>query len=153
MENRFTKCSFDFEVVSFHSECDRSSCKGNQDPAFAVFYQRANNEYCYCLNRKQLGQYWRCIVEDTNFLCLSRCERCKACKEMSHVFTELQDAYFCQPKTKPAKNYEDKSYQPVMWHVYNRPSNKKEFRMESNSTYWFGLRLWVDMLIENLLFL
>ena len=72
---------------------------------------------------------------------------------MSHVFTELQDAYFCQPKTKPAKNYEDKSYQPVMWHVYNRPSNKKEFRMESNSTYWFGLRLWVDMLIENLLFL
>ena len=114
MENRFTKCSFDFEVVSFHSECDRSNCKGNQDPAFAVFYQRANNEYCYCLNRKQLGQYWRCIVEDTNFLCLSRCERCKACKEMSHVFVELQDSYFFIPNTKVANNYEDKPYQPVL---------------------------------------
>ena len=67
---------------------------GNRDPAFAVFYQRANDEYCYCLNRKQLGQYWRCIVEDTNFLCSGRCERCKACKEMSHVFDELQDSYF-----------------------------------------------------------
>ena len=74
MENRFTKCCFDFEVVGFHSECDRSNCEGNHDPAFAVFYQMANDEYCYCLNRKQLGQYWRCIVEDTNFLCSSRCE-------------------------------------------------------------------------------
>ena len=94
MENRFTICCFDFEVVGFHSECNQSNCKGNHDPAFAVFYQRANDEYCYCLNRKQLGQYWRCIVEDTNFLCSGRCERCKACKEMSHVFDELQDSYF-----------------------------------------------------------
>ena len=45
MENRFTKCCFDFEVVGFHSECDQLNCKGN-DPAFAVFYQRANDEYC-----------------------------------------------------------------------------------------------------------
>ena len=107
-----------------------SQTKGNHDPAFAVFYQRANNEYCYYLNRKQLGQYWRCIVEDTNFLCSSRCERCKACKEMSHVFVELQDSYFFIPNTKVANNYEDKPYQPVIWCVYNRPSNKKEFRIE-----------------------
>ena len=92
MENSFAKCCFNFEVVVFHSECDESYGKRNHDPAFAVFYQRANYEYCYCLNRKQLGQFWRCIVEDTNFLCWSRCERCKACKEMSHVFVELQDS-------------------------------------------------------------
>ena len=49
---------------------------------------------------------------------------------MSHVFTELQDAYFFQPKTKPADNYEDKLYQPIMWRVYNRPSNKKEFKLK-----------------------
>ena len=77
MENRFTKCCFDFEVVGCHSECNRSKCKRNHDPAFAVFYQRANNEYCYCLNCKQLGQYWRCIVEDANYLCSSRCEDVK----------------------------------------------------------------------------
>ena len=43
MENRFTKCCFDFEVVGFHSECDQSNCQGNQDPAFAIFYQRASD--------------------------------------------------------------------------------------------------------------
>ena len=103
-----------FEVVGFDSECDQSNCKENHDPAFAVFCQRANDEYCYCLNRKQLGQYQRCIVEDTNFLCSSRCEQCKACKEMSHVFIELQDSYFVIPNTKVANNYEDKPYQTVM---------------------------------------
>ena len=49
---------------------------------------------------------------------------------MSHVFVELQDSYFFIPNIKVANNYEDKPYQPVMWYVYNRPSNKKEFRIE-----------------------
>ena len=93
MKNCFTKCCFDYEVVGFHSECDIQGCKGNYDPAFTVYYQKVNDEYCYCLNRKQLGQYWRCVVENTNFLCPSRCERCKACKEMPHVFSKLQDSY------------------------------------------------------------
>ena len=49
---------------------------------------------------------------------------------MSHVFIELQDSYFVIPNTKVANNYEDKPYQTVMWLVYNRPSNKKESRIE-----------------------
>ena len=49
---------------------------------------------------------------------------------MSHAFVELQDSYFFIPNTKVTNKYEDKPYQPVMWHVYNRPSNKKEFRIE-----------------------
>ena len=108
MENRFIKFCFDFEVVGFHSERDRSNCVGNHDPGFAVFCQRANDEYCYCLSQKKLGQYWRCIVEDTNVLCSSRCERCKAFKELSHVFVELQDSSFFIPNSKVANNYEDK---------------------------------------------
>ena len=34
------------------------------------------------------------------------------------------------PNTKVVNNYEDKPDQPGMWHVHNRPSNKKEFRIE-----------------------
>ena len=49
---------------------------------------------------------------------------------MSHVFVELQDSYFFIPNTKVANNYEDKPDQPVMWRVFNKPSNKKEFRIE-----------------------
>ena len=114
MENCFTKCCFDFEVAGPHFECNQSNYRGNHDPVFAVFYQRVSDEYCYCLNRKQLGQYWRCIVKDTNCLCSSRCERCKACKEMYHVFVELQDSYFFITNTKVANNNEDKPYQPIM---------------------------------------
>ena len=59
---------------------------------------------------------------------------------MSHVFVELQDSYFFIPNTKVANNYEDKRYQPVMWHVYNRPSNTKEFRIEiAKSIPYIGL--------------
>ena len=43
IENHFTKCCFDFEVVGFQSECDQSNYQENQDPAFAVFYQRASD--------------------------------------------------------------------------------------------------------------
>ena len=52
---------------------------------------------------------------------------------MYHVFVELQyffTSYFFIPNTKVANNNEDKPYQPVIWRVYNRPSNKKEFRIE-----------------------
>ena len=65
-----------------------------------------------------------------NFLCSSRCERCKACKEMSHVFEELQGTYFSVPNTKVANNDEQKPYQPLMWRVFNRPSNTKTLELK-----------------------
>ena len=51
---------------------------------------------------------------------------------MSEVFIELQDSYFFQPKTKPPNCFEDKPYQPVMWHLFNRSidKNNKRFRIE-----------------------
>ena len=129
MENRFTKCCFGFEPSGTRSECDRLTCSGNHNPAFNLYYQRANNNYCYCLNRKQLGQYWRCVVQDRDSLCPSKCKHCSICKEMNDVFVELQDAYFFQPNTRPI---EDKTYQPVMWCVFNSTidRNTKNFRVE-----------------------
>ena len=62
MENLFLNCCFDFTLVGTRSDCDRRSCNGNHDPVFDLYYQRTNNEYCYCLNRNQLGQYWQCVV-------------------------------------------------------------------------------------------
>ena len=49
---------------------------------------------------------------------------------MSHVFAELQDSYIFYPNTKPANNFEEKPYQPVMWRIFNRTSNKKSFITE-----------------------
>ena len=71
MENCFLTCCHDSVLIGTRSECDRLQCQGNQDPVFNVFYHKVNNEYFYCFNRNQLGQYWKCVVEDRDFFALA----------------------------------------------------------------------------------
>ena len=97
MQNRFLICCHDFLLIGTRSECDRFCCpEGNHKPVFNLYYHKGNNEYCYCLNRKQLGQYWKCVVEDRDSFCPSRCDQCNICKEMLDAFTELQDIFSIQ---------------------------------------------------------
>ena len=70
MENRFTKCCFNFEVIGRYCECDRLNCKRYHNPVFTLYSQ--NNVSFYCLNQKQLGQYWKCIIEDIRWMCPSK---------------------------------------------------------------------------------
>ena len=72
-----------------------------------MHYHKANNEYFYCVNREQLGQYWRCVVEDRYAFCPDKCDKCNMCKEMSDVFAELQDY--------AANSQEEIPYQPILW--------------------------------------
>ena len=97
MENRYSNCFFNFEVVGLHSECDRLNCKGNHSPVFTIYREKPHGFDCYCFNRKQLGRYWRCIVEDCKFMCPSECEHCSIFRETSRIFVELQEACFFQP--------------------------------------------------------
>ena len=94
MENRFEICCHDSLLVGTRSECDRLSCEGKHKPVFNLYYHKANSEYFYCVNREQLGQYWRCVVEDRDAFCPGKCDKCNMCKEMSDVFAELQDSFF-----------------------------------------------------------
>ena len=48
------------------------------------------------------------------FFCPDRCDKCDICKEMSDVFTELQDSYFFYPKTDNANNHEEIPHQPIL---------------------------------------
>ena len=132
MENRYSNCCFNFEVVGLHSECDRLNCKGNHSPVFTIYREKPHGFYCYCLNRKQLGQYWRCIVEDCKFMCPSECGHCSICREMSHIFVELQEAYFFQPNLICRSASQGMPLQPVLWRVFNRSINKNSasFRIE-----------------------
>ena len=72
------------------------------------------------------------MVEDGDSFCPSRCDQCNICKEMSDVFTELQDSYFFYPKTSVANNHEEIPYQPVLWRVFTSviDKNNKKFRIE-----------------------
>ena len=105
MENRFWLCCFDSVLIGTRSECDRFSCQeGKHNPPFNLYYHKNNNRFFYCLNRDQLGQYWKCMVEDRNYLCPQKCDKGVICKEMIGMFVELQDSYFFYPKTHPANN-------------------------------------------------
>ena len=104
MTNRFEICCHDSLLIAIRSECDRLTCKGKF--TCNLFYHQVNNEYFYCVNREQLGQYWRCVVEDRDTFCPDRCDKCTICQEMSNVFTELQDSYFFYPNSHQANNQE-----------------------------------------------
>ena len=129
MENSFEKFCFDYDIIRSTTQCDWLKCEANHNPVFIVYYQKANNEYCYCLNRNQLGQYWQCIVENSALLCPSKCEEGEVYKETSHIFTELQDSWFFYPNTKVPASFESKPYQPVKWRIFTA-ANKKKFRIE-----------------------
>lgn len=112
MSNSFETCCYDYELVRKTSQCDRINCLGNHNPEFSVYFHKANNESCYCLNLEQLGQYWHFIVKDRDTFCPSSCGLCQICKEISHVFSELKDAYFFTPRTY-IFNDNDMPYEPV----------------------------------------
>ena len=82
-----------------------------------VYFHKVNNKSCYCFNRKQLRHYWFCIKQDREKLCLKSCSRCEICKEISHIFSELTDAYFFTPKKSTDEN--DIPFQPVLWRVFS----------------------------------
>ena len=118
MNYYFEKCCSNYELVSKSSQCNRITCQASHDPEFYVYFHKVNNESCYCLNRKQLRQYWCCIVQDREKLCPMSCSRCEICKEVSHIFSELKDAYFFTPKTEAIHNT-DIPFQPVLWRVFS----------------------------------
>ena len=58
MENRFEICCYVSLLIGTRSECDRLSCTERKHaPVFNLYYHKVNNEYFYCVNREQLGQY------------------------------------------------------------------------------------------------
>ena len=127
MENRFEVCCFNYYIVRFTSQYDRLNCEGKHTPEFTIYFHKRNNENCYCLDCKQLGQYWRCVNENHDKLCFQKCTKCLICKEASEIYNELQESYFFYPNTKLAGA--DKPYQPVKWHIFTA-TNKSKFRIE-----------------------
>ena len=122
----FQKCCFDSENIGVINECDRMSCILNRKHEFEKYYHKGNDEISYCLNRKQLGKYWRCAIEDQRIFYPERCDDYKVCKVLNEVFENLQDAYFFTPK----KN----KHQPSFWRVFLKGVNNSEkFRIEIDS--------------------
>ena len=65
------------------------------------------------------------------FFCPDRCDKCDICKEMSDVFTELQDSYFFYSRTDSTNNSEEIPYQPLLWRIFTSviDKNNQRFRI------------------------
>ena len=87
MSYYFQKCCFEAEVIGKRAECDRLSCEGKHTE-FTLFFHKVNNEYFYCLNRKQLEEYWKCIVKDQEVFCPEKCNNCIVCKFLTKAYNE-----------------------------------------------------------------
>ena len=94
MENRFEVCCFNYDIVRFTSQYDRLNCEGKHTPEFTIYFHKRNNEYCYCLDRKQLGQYWRCVNENHDKLCFRKRTKCLIFKEASGILTSYRKVTF-----------------------------------------------------------
>ena len=99
----------------------------NRKHKFDEYFHRCkNNEklserFC-CLNRKQLGKYWHCLIENRKIFCPEKYEQCNICKELAEVFENLQVAYFF---TLNKANHE-----PVLRRVYLKTGNFLKLRIE-----------------------
>ena len=89
----FKKSCFDAQVVGTQKECDILNCDGKHTE-FTLFFHKVNNEYLYCLNRKQLDEYWECIVKDQEIFCSEKCHDCVVCKFLTEASDGLRRIYF-----------------------------------------------------------
>ena len=88
----FQKCCFDSEKIDVINECDRMSRIFNRKHEFEKYSHKRNDETFYCLNTKQLGEYWHCVIEDQRVFCPEKCDECEVCKAVIEVLENLQDA-------------------------------------------------------------
>ena len=127
MAYSFQKCCFDSEKIGLVKEFDRMFCILNESHNFDVFFHRNNDESFYCLNRKQLKEYWQCVQEDRKSFCPEHCDKCLVCDEHAPVFENLLDSYFFGAN-------KDK-HQSVLWKVFFEHGNKqRKFRIEIAKT-------------------
>ena len=81
MSYYFQKCCFDSEKNGVRNECDKLSCISNGKHNFGLFFHRNNDETFYCLKRKQLEEYWQCVIAEQQAFCPDKCGFCDILKK------------------------------------------------------------------------
>ena len=94
------------------------------------FFYKVNNEYFYCLNIKQLDEYWECIIKGQEIFCSEKCHDCVVCKFLTEAHDGLRRGYFLSPR-------KDAPYQPILWKIFTNvigKTNKSILRVEIGKT-------------------
>ena len=126
----FMECCFEHQKTHIIEECDLMGCEGKHFQEYFIEKKddRKRLARFYCLDRKQLGEYWRCAQIETETFCSEHCNNCKICFYFLKNFQELQESYFFSPR-------KDMDYQPIAWRVFfKQPKYYIDFRLEIAKT-------------------
>ena len=125
----FQKCCFDSQTEREISECETLACEGKHMLFEYSFRNHKDQiERFYCLNRKQLGEYWHFVTKERDCFCPEMCGECGCCKDFKEIYDELQRAYFFYPRT-------DIDEQPVTWeNIFKGGNADSYFRIEIGTT-------------------
>ena len=95
-----------------------------------LYFFIKNNQYFYWLNRKQLEEFWGCIVKVQEVFCTEKCNNCVVCTFLTKAYNELKSPYFFSAR-------KDMLYQPILWRIFtkvNDKNNKIIFAIEIGTT-------------------
>ena len=79
--------------------------------------------FCF-LDRKQLNEYWQCVLTGHSLICRKWCKKCGCFKELEVIREELKESWFFSSRN-------DHNYQPVLWIIFFKNENVNlNFRIE-----------------------
>ena len=108
------ECCFEHQKTRIIEECDLMGCERKhhfQEYFIEKKYDRKKLARFYYLDKRQLGEYWRCTQIERETFCPENCDNCKICFDFLKNFQELQESYFFSPR-------KDTDYQPITWRVF-----------------------------------
>ena len=78
----FMECIFEYQKTRIIEECDLMGCEGKHH--FQEYFiekkdDRKKLACFYCLDRKQLGEYWSCTQIERETFCPEHCNNWKIC--------------------------------------------------------------------------
>ena len=109
----FMECCFEHQKTHIIEKCDLMGCEGKHH--FQKYFIEKKDDqkklaHFYCLDRKQLGEYWHCAQIKREAFCPKHCDNCKICFDFLKIFQELQESQFFSSR-------KDMDYQPIAWRV------------------------------------
>ena len=114
----FMECCFEHQQTHITEECDLVGC-GRKHHFQGYFIEKKDDRKkltrFYCLDRKQLGEYWHCPQLEGEIFCPEHCYNCEIYFDSLKIFQELQESYFFSAR-------KDMDYQPIAWRLFFKQS-------------------------------
>lgn len=79
--------------------CERLGCNGKHifnEMSYGNLQEEV--ERLFFLDRKQLNEYWQCVLTEHWLICPEWCKKCRCCRELEVICEELKESWFFSPR-------------------------------------------------------